>query len=160
MCSFSRWGCSFCIYYQALFLHKQLVWALGAMLDTCISAQSAALEKKARPAKGSAGRPSVSCGAGLLTILDPFPQTKHGQHARVLAYWHAGRKAFDGVRVLGHAQDGSRVGGRNTMLQMVTGAENQAMWLTPQAFGRPKLSKKGAPNPHIKRHFSKHKKRI
>ena len=128
-------GCNSCSYYQALFLHKQLVWSLGAMLDTCISEHSAALEKRVRAAKGKAVKQSMSCGAGLLTVQDPFSNTKHGQNARVLAYWHAGRKAFEGVQVLGHAQDGSRVGGRNTMLQMVTGPENRAMRLTPQALG-------------------------
>ena len=116
-------------------MHKQLVWALGALLDTSISARSAALEKTVRSAKGKAVKQSMSCGAGLLTVQDNFATTKHVQNARVLAYWHAGRKAFGDVQVLGHAQDGSREGGRNTMLQMVTGPENQAMWLTPQALG-------------------------
>ena len=122
-------------YYQALFLHKQLIWALGAMLDTYISEQAVALEKKIRAAKRKGVPRSVPCGAGTLTVKDPFSHTPSGQNARVLAYWHAGRKAFEGVEVLGHAQDSSRVGGRSTMLQMVTGPKNQAMWLTPQAFG-------------------------
>lgn len=91
------------------------------------------MEKKARAARCKDVEPMVSCGAGHLTVKDPFSKTPAGQNARVLAYWHAGRKAFEDVEVLGHAQDGSRVGGRSTMLQMVTGPNNQAMWLTPQA---------------------------
>eukprot|EP00974_Lingulodinium_polyedra_P100508 9735526-Lingulodinium_polyedra.AAC.1 len=113
-----------------LFWVKQCMWIVGGIFDNFISEAAVDLEKKPREPEHSA---EMDLGAGRLQVGSSFDDSWVGQENRNLAYWHAGRQAFQGVRHLGWAADCSRVGGRSIMLQAISGQRNQAMWLAPQA---------------------------
>lgn len=125
---------------------KQLVYAVGSLLDICVRQRAAAAYPEvllaprtpSSPAPtASSLAPSTSRRAGSDISLYEEDGSVHSRQQRLQRYFFVGRSVFEDAGCISLAVDASRVSKQAVTLVAICRPDNQAMWAPPQALRAP-----------------------